>query len=52
MNVSFRSSVLAVCKLFQVHEVKYLLVGGVAVALNGYFRQSVNTAGELTDKPI
>jgi hypothetical protein len=28
-----------------------MLIGGTAVALNGYYRISVNMAGELTDKP-
>lgn len=44
-------SVIAVCKLLQKYQVLYLLVGGTAVALNGYYRLSVNDAGELTDKP-
>jgi len=28
-----------------------MLIGGTAVALNGYFRHSTNIAGELTEKP-
>lgn len=28
-----------------------MLVGGAAVALNGYYRHSINIKGELTDKP-
>ena len=28
-----------------------MLVGGTAVAFNGYYRHSVNIVGELTDKP-
>ena len=28
-----------------------MLVGGTAVALNGYYRHSINTSGELTNKP-
>lgn len=28
-----------------------MLVGGAAVALNGYYRHSINIAGELTEKP-
>ena len=28
-----------------------MLVGGTAVALNGYYRHSINISGELTDKP-
>ncbi|MBK5214750.1 MAG: hypothetical protein JJE55_13930 [Flavobacteriaceae bacterium] len=30
---------------------EYMLIGGTAVALNGYYRHSTNTEGELTDKP-
>lgn len=48
-NIS--DSVITICKLLQKHQVQYLLVGGTAVALNGYFRLSVNDAGDLTDKP-
>ncbi|MGC4233202.1 MAG: hypothetical protein QM594_09505 [Niabella sp.] len=44
-------SLLTVCKLLQKHQVLYLLVGGTAVALNGYFRLSINDSGELTEKP-
>ncbi|AHF17340.1 hypothetical protein [Niabella soli] len=44
-------SLLTVCKLLQKYQVLYLLVGGTAVALNGYFRLSINDSGELTDKP-
>lgn len=28
-----------------------MIIGGTAVALNGYYRHSVNLAGEITDKP-
>jgi len=45
------NGLLAVCKLLEKHTVQYLLVGGTAVALNGYFRYSVNAEGELADKP-
>lgn len=37
--------------MLQKHQVLYLLVGGTAVALNGYFRLSINDSGELTEKP-
>ena len=28
-----------------------MIVGGTAVALNGYFRYSKNISGEISDKP-
>jgi hypothetical protein len=31
--------------------VQYMLVGGTAVALNGYYRLSINTDGDIADKP-
>lgn len=51
MESSLKDSLLAVCVLLEKHNVHYMLIGGVAVALNGYYRHSINTAGELTDKP-
>ena len=42
---------MAVCKALETCSVQYLLVGGTAVALNGYYRLSINTNGEITDKP-
>ncbi len=51
MANSTSDSLLTVCKLLQKHQVQYLLVGGTAVALNGYFRLSINDSGELTEKP-
>jgi len=37
--------------LLEKHNVQYMLIGGSAVALNGYYRHSINIAGELTEKP-
>lgn len=51
MDNNLKNSLLIVCKLLEKHEVQYILIGGTAVALNGYYRHSINTAGELTDKP-
>ena len=51
MREDLNNGLLAVCKLLEKHTVQYLLVGGTAVALNGYFRYSVNAEGELADKP-
>jgi hypothetical protein len=51
METNLKKSLLTVCSLLQKHNVLYMLIGGTAVALNGYYRISVNMAGELTDKP-
>ena len=51
MEENLRTSLLTVCGLLEVHKVQYVLVGGTAVALNGYFRHSVNLAGLLSEKP-
>lgn len=37
--------------MLEKHKVQYILIGGTAVALNGYYRHSMNIAGELTEKP-
>ncbi len=36
---------LNICKIFNNHDVQYLIVGGSAVALHGYFRMSMQTDG-------
>jgi uncharacterized protein (DUF1330 family) len=51
MKDNLRDSLLTVCKLLEKYGLQYILVGGTAVALNGYYRLSINIAGELTDKP-
>jgi len=51
MEDNLKSSLLTVCKLLEKYSIPYMLVGGTAVALNGYFRLSVNTTGEVSDKP-
>ena len=51
MDNNLKNSLLTVCKLLEKHNVQYILIGGTAVALNGYYRHSINIAGELTDKP-
>lgn len=51
MESDLTESILRVCKILNKHSVAYLLVGGTAVALHGYFRYSVNSAGILADKP-
>lgn len=51
MESNLKKGLLTVCKLFEKYNVQYMMVGGAAVALNGYYRHSINTDGELTDKP-
>ncbi|MEO8151310.1 MAG: hypothetical protein ABI723_27005 [Bacteroidia bacterium] len=43
-------SVLEVCKALNKYSVAYLIVGGVAVAFHGYYRDTTNSAGANTDK--
>lgn len=51
MEDKLRNSLLIVCRLLEQYNIQYMLVGGTAVALNGYYRHSINMAGELIDKP-
>ena len=51
MDKGLRTSLLTVCGLLSKHKVEYLIVGGTAVALHGYFRMSVSIAGIPADKP-
>ena|SRR5690242_18435989 len=51
MENNLKSSLLTVCSLLEKHNVQYMLVGGAAVALNGYYRHSINVTGQLTEKP-
>ena len=44
-------SILKVCGVFNKNFVEYIIVGGTAVALHGYFRRSMNMAGAIADKP-
>lgn len=41
---------MKVCKILNMHSVEYLVVGGTAVALHGYFRQSHDSSGQLMEK--
>ncbi len=50
MNENLSESILAICKILSKHSVQYLVVGGVAVALHGFFRQTTNTEGVVSDK--
>ncbi|MDR6560024.1 MULTISPECIES: hypothetical protein [unclassified Arcicella] len=51
MEDNLKNSLLTICGLFEKHNVQYMIIGGTAVALNGYYRHSMNISGELTQKP-
>lgn len=51
MEKELADSILHVCKALNNHSVQYLIVGGTAVILHGYYRLSTNSAGEILDKP-
>lgn len=48
---SLTHSVLSVCRALNKFSVTYIIVGGTAVALHGYYRHSSNVAGEIVEKP-
>ena len=52
MENSLIESVLNVCKILNNHSVEYLIVGGTAVALHGYYRQSHTSSGRLAENMI
>ena len=51
MENKLAESILKVCGVFNKNFVEYIIVGGTAVALHGYFRRSMNMAGAIADKP-
>jgi hypothetical protein len=51
MEGNIKSNLLMICKLLEEYDVHYMLVGGTAVALNGYYRHSTTISGELTSIP-
>ena len=51
MRNNLAISILSICKVLNRHSVQYIIVGGTAVALHGYFRHSINLAGTTVDKP-
>jgi hypothetical protein len=51
MESDLTESILRVCRILNKHAIDYLLVGGTAVALHGYFRYSVKATGVIADKP-
>ena len=51
MESSLTDSILNICKALNKCSVEYLIVGGTAVALHGYYRHSTDAAGEIAEKP-
>ena len=51
MENNLADSILSVCKVLNKYAVQYIIVGGTAVALHDYFRQSMNLAGTVANKP-
>lgn len=51
MESNLADSILSVCNALNKFSVEYMIVGGTAVALHGYFRLSTNMAGEIDEKP-
>lgn len=50
MEKSLAESLLRVCKAFNACSVEYLIVGGTAVALHGYYRRSYDPSGKVIEK--
>ncbi len=50
MDDNLSNNIFAVCKVLNKHSVQYIIVGGAAVALHGYFRKSFNSSGSFVDK--
>lgn len=46
-----KDTLIAVCAALAKYQVDYMLVGGTAVALNGYYHPSINAKGEITEQP-
>ena len=51
MDSKLENSIVKICDTLNKHNVQYMIVGGTAVALHGYFRHSLNLAGIITEKP-
>ncbi|UOR03562.1 hypothetical protein MUN82_11450 [Hymenobacter aerilatus] len=51
MDDNLVGSILTVCGVLNKQDIEYLIVGGTAVALHGYYRLSINAAGAVADKP-
>ncbi|RSK24094.1 hypothetical protein [Hymenobacter metallilatus] len=51
MENNLLAAISRVCAVLQKHSVEYMLVGGTAVALHGYFRYSTLPSGAIAEKP-
>lgn len=51
MENSLTEDIFNVCRVLNKHSIQYILVGGAAVALHGYFRPSMDSIGTFADKP-
>ena len=51
MENSLFDTIRKVCATLNEYSVEYMIVGGTAVALHGYFRYSTISSGEIADKP-
>ncbi|MCD6012141.1 MAG: hypothetical protein K0Q79_2003 [Flavipsychrobacter sp.] len=51
MDSNLSENLSGICKVLLKNNVDYLIVGGMAVALHGYFRVSITSLGIPTEKP-
>jgi predicted nucleotidyltransferase len=51
MQSNLTDSLITICKTLNNHSVRYLIIGGAAVAFYGYQRQSRGTFDTLVEKP-
>ena len=51
MESNMAGYMLRVCEILNKHAIEYIIVGGVAMALHGYYRKSIAPDGTQTDKP-
>ena len=51
MENNIADSLLQICSILNKHSVRYIIVGGTAVALHGYLRPSTDVTGATIDKP-
>jgi len=51
MESSLIDNILTVCRTLNKFSVEYIIVGGTAVALHGYYRHSTIATGEIAEKP-
>ncbi len=50
MHKTVGESILTVCNALKKFQVEYLIAGGTAVAMYGYFRWSHKPSGEVAEK--